>query len=42
MTAKRVRQKDLRWVCDPAIFDFKSTREVPALREIIGQEKPPF
>lgn len=31
--------EQLRRVCDPSIFDFKSTAELPVLNKIIGQER---
>jgi len=35
---KELRADELRRVCDPAIFHFKTTAELPVLTEIIGQE----
>lgn len=31
--------KDLRRVCDPSIFQFTSTSELPVLTDMIGQER---
>jgi len=31
--------KKLRWECDPGMFTFKCTRDLPPLREFIGQER---
>lgn len=36
---KELAVEQLRRVCDPAIFDFKSTAELPVLNQIIGQER---
>jgi lon-related putative ATP-dependent protease len=36
---KELSVEQLRRVCDPAIFDFKSTAELPVLNQIIGQER---
>jgi predicted ATP-dependent protease len=30
----------LRWTCDPAIFCFKTTAEIPPLKGIVEQERP--
>ena len=29
----------LRWQCDPAVFDFESTKGLAPLREFIGQDR---
>jgi len=40
MTAKNeVQPADLRCLCDPSIFDFKTTADVEPLDEVIGQER---
>jgi predicted ATP-dependent protease len=31
--------EQLRWKCDPAIFDFECTKELAPLREFIGQDR---
>jgi len=31
--------KKLRWECDPGMFTFKCTRDLPPLRKFIGQER---
>ncbi|MBI3152806.1 MAG: AAA family ATPase [Chloroflexi bacterium] len=36
---KELQVEDLRRVCDPRLFNFKSTADLPALTEIIGQER---
>ena len=35
----RVPPSDLTWKCSPKIFDFRTTREVPPLRGILGQRQ---
>lgn len=35
----KVPIEKLRRVCDPGIFDFRSTEELPALEEVIGQDR---
>jgi len=40
MTAKNeVQPADLRCLCDPSMFDFKTTADVEPLDEVIGQER---
>jgi lon-related putative ATP-dependent protease len=39
LASLRVPVEQLRWQCDPAIFDWKTTAEVRAGERIIGQEK---
>lgn len=34
-----VSVEKLRWLCDPAIFDFDCTKEMAPLREFIGQDR---
>src|SRR5919106_577526 len=36
---KELSVEQLRRVCDPALFNFKSTAELPVLTQIIGQER---
>jgi lon-related putative ATP-dependent protease len=36
---KELQVKQLRSICDPEIFNFKSTAELPGLEKIIGQER---
>ncbi len=35
-----VSPEKLRWVCDPSIFDFKTTADVAPLKGMIEQERP--
>ncbi len=30
----------LRWICDPSVFSFKTTEEIPPLKGIVEQERP--
>jgi ATP-dependent Lon protease len=34
----RVAEPDLRWCCDPSVFEFETTEDVQPLRGMIGQE----
>ena len=34
-----LKAEQLRHICDPALFNFKSTADLPSLKEIIGQER---
>ena len=36
---KQLTVEDLRWKCDPEIFDFTSTEEVKPIEGILGQER---
>src|SRR5512136_1295027 len=36
---RRVAPEKLRWVCDPNLFDFETTAEIPELEGAIGQER---
>jgi predicted ATP-dependent protease len=38
-TVRALTADQLRRTCDPAIFDFHSTEELPPLEEVIGQER---
>ena|ERR1035437_2694199 len=31
--------KDLRWKCDPSVFDFKSTEDIEPVEGIVGQDR---
>jgi predicted ATP-dependent protease len=35
----RVAVEDLSWQCDPALFDFETTVNLPCLEETLGQER---
>jgi lon-related putative ATP-dependent protease len=35
----RVAIEDLSWQCDPALFDFETTANLPCLEETLGQER---
>ena len=35
----RIPAENLRWKCDPGIFDFECTKELAPLREFIGQDR---
>ncbi len=37
--AKKLLPGELRWSCDPAVFPFKTTAELPVFGEIIGQDR---
>lgn len=39
MQPYRLSPEELRWRCDPAQFDFATTREVPCLETTIGQDR---
>ncbi len=36
---KELKPEELRWKCDPKIFDFESTEDVDPIEGIIGQER---
>ena len=36
---KELKSSELRWNCDPKIFDFKSTKDLEPLEGILGQER---
>lgn len=36
---KELKPEELRWKCDPNIFDFESTEDISPLEGIIGQER---
>jgi len=36
---KELKPEELRWQCDPEIFDFKSTNEIEPIEGILGQER---
>lgn len=36
---KELKPEELRWKCDPNIFDFESTEEIDPIEGIIGQER---
>ncbi|MDP2302401.1 MAG: AAA family ATPase [Ignavibacteria bacterium] len=38
-TFTELKPKDLRWKCDPNIFDFKSTDEIEPIEGILGQDR---
>ncbi len=38
-TANKIPPKQLRWLCPENIFNFKSTKEIEPLTEIVGQER---
>ena len=31
--------KDLRWKCDPSVFDFDSTEDIDPIESIVGQDR---
>ena len=35
----RLEPEKLRWTCDPALFDFETTEELPDLDYAIGQKR---
>ena len=35
----RLEPEKLRWTCDPALFDFETTEELPDLDYAIGQQR---
>ncbi len=37
---REVPAENLRWECDPAVFSFRSTAELPPLKGIVEQERP--
>jgi len=39
MERKGLRPEDLRWICDPEVFGFDTTEEIPPLEGTIGQER---
>ncbi len=36
---KELKPEDLRWKCDPEIFDFESTNDIEPIEGILGQER---
>ena len=36
---RELKSNELRWNCDPKIFDFKSTKDLEPLEGILGQER---
>ena len=38
--SKELPVESLRWTCDPAVFYFKTTEELPPLKGIVEQERP--
>jgi lon-related putative ATP-dependent protease len=38
--SKKLSPESLRWTCDPSIFSFKTTEEIPPLTGIVEQERP--
>jgi predicted ATP-dependent protease len=39
ITEYEITPEQLRWQCDPALFDFDCTKDLAPLREFIGQER---
>jgi predicted ATP-dependent protease len=39
MDSLKVAIEDLSWQCDPALFDFETTANLPCLEETLGQER---
>lgn len=39
LTKLLIPAERLRWKCDPAVFDFETTEELPDLEDAIGQER---
>ena len=39
-TCKELPPESLRWTCDPSLFSFKTTEEIPPLTGIVEQERP--
>lgn len=37
--ARELNAEDARWTCDPALFDCKSTEDLPSIDRIIGQDR---
>ena len=37
---KELSPQCLRWTCDPSVFSFKTTEEIPPLQGIVEQERP--
>ncbi len=38
--AHELAPESLRWTCDPSVFSFKTTAEIPPLKGIVEQERP--
>ena len=38
--SKELSPESLRWTCDPSVFSFKTTAEIPPLQGIVEQERP--
>jgi predicted ATP-dependent protease len=38
--ARELASESLRWTCDPSVFSFKTTAEIPPLKGIVEQERP--
>jgi predicted ATP-dependent protease len=38
--AKELKPENLRWVCDPSVFSFETTADIPPLKGIVEQDRP--
>jgi predicted ATP-dependent protease len=38
--AKELNPEALRWICEPSVFTFKTTAEIPPLKGIVEQDRP--
>lgn len=36
---KKLKPEDLKWTCDPTVFDFETTNDVKPIEGIVGQER---
>lgn len=36
---KKLKPEDLKWTCDPSVFDFETTNDVKPIEGIVGQER---
>jgi len=37
--AKKLKPEELKWTCDPSVFDFETTNDVKPIEGIVGQER---
>jgi predicted ATP-dependent protease len=38
--AQELKPENLRWVCDPSVFSFETTADIPPLKGIVEQDRP--
>ncbi len=38
--ANELKPENLRWICDPSVFSFETTADIPPLKGIVEQDRP--